>query len=169
MGGACSTMGENRRVWRPSHRLMDNIKMNLGKTGLGERDWLDWSGSGYGQMESSCECGNETSGIIIVLRGSRMVAKLVASPVVLSSIVLVVTNRAQTVCCSRTCMSNTYTHTWQHPRSGGHAYFHTGKWDQPDFFVIPFYLQSVLVHSANYVKTCIQWHEEECLIALFCN
>jgi hypothetical protein len=23
------------------------------------------------------------------------------------------------------------------------------------FFVIPFYLQSVLVHSANYVKSCI--------------
>jgi hypothetical protein len=27
-----------------------------------------------------------------------------------------------------------------------------------DFFVIPFYLQSVLVHSANCVKTCILWH-----------
>jgi hypothetical protein len=37
------------------------------------------------------------------------------------------------------------------------------------FFVIPFYLQSVLVHSANCVKTCIQWHEEECSVALHCN
>jgi hypothetical protein len=36
------------------------------------------------------------------------------------------------------------------------------------FFVIPFYLQSVLVHSANYVKTCIQWHVEECSLALLC-
>jgi hypothetical protein len=37
------------------------------------------------------------------------------------------------------------------------------------FFVIPFYLQSVLVHSANCVKTCIQWHVEECSLALLCN
>jgi hypothetical protein len=37
------------------------------------------------------------------------------------------------------------------------------------FFVIPFYLQSVLVHSANCVKTCIQWHVEECSVALLCN
>jgi hypothetical protein len=33
------------------------------------------------------------------------------------------------------------------------------------FFVISFYLQSVLVH----VKTCIQWHVEECSLALLCN
>jgi hypothetical protein len=39
----------------------------------------------------------------------------------------------------------------------------------PDFFVIPFYLQLVLVHSANCVKTCIQWHVEECSLALLCN
>jgi hypothetical protein len=37
------------------------------------------------------------------------------------------------------------------------------------FFVVPFYLQSVLVHSANCVKTCIQWHVEECSLALLCN
>jgi hypothetical protein len=37
------------------------------------------------------------------------------------------------------------------------------------FFVIPFYLQYVLVHSANCVKTCIQWHVEECSVALLCN
>jgi hypothetical protein len=32
------------------------------------------------------------------------------------------------------------------------------------FFIIPFYLQSVLVHSANCVKTCIQWHIQGCSI-----
>jgi hypothetical protein len=37
------------------------------------------------------------------------------------------------------------------------------------FFVIPFYLQSLLVHSANCVKTCIHWHVEECSVALLCN
>jgi hypothetical protein len=37
------------------------------------------------------------------------------------------------------------------------------------FFVIQFYLQSILVHSANCVKTCIQWHVEECSVALLCN
>jgi hypothetical protein len=33
------------------------------------------------------------------------------------------------------------------------------------FFVIPFYLQSVLVHSENCAKPCIQWHVEECSVA----
>jgi hypothetical protein len=37
------------------------------------------------------------------------------------------------------------------------------------FFLMPFYLKSLLVHSANCVKTCIQWHLEEFLLALFCN
>jgi hypothetical protein len=37
------------------------------------------------------------------------------------------------------------------------------------FSVNPFYLQSVLAHSANCVKTCIQWHVEECSVALLCN
>jgi hypothetical protein len=36
-------------------------------------------------------------------------------------------------------------------------------------FVIPFYLQSVPVQSANCVKTRIQWHVEECSVALLCN
>jgi hypothetical protein len=36
------------------------------------------------------------------------------------------------------------------------------------FFVIPFHLQSVLVHSANCVKTCIHWYVEECSVALLC-
>jgi hypothetical protein len=38
-----------------------------------------------------------------------------------------------------------------------------------NFFVILFYSQSVVVHSANCVKTCIQWHVEECSLALLCN
>jgi hypothetical protein len=37
------------------------------------------------------------------------------------------------------------------------------------FFVISFSLQSVLVHSANCVKTCIQWHVEEFSLAALCN
>jgi hypothetical protein len=37
------------------------------------------------------------------------------------------------------------------------------------FFVIPFYLQSVLVHPAKYVKRRIRWHVEECLVVLLCN
>jgi hypothetical protein len=37
------------------------------------------------------------------------------------------------------------------------------------FFEILFYLQSVLVHSANCVKTRIQGHVEECSVALLCN
>jgi small neutral amino acid transporter SnatA (MarC family) len=37
-----------------------------------------------------------------------------------------------------------------------------------DLFVIPFYLQSAPVHSANSVKF-IRCHVEECSVALFCN
>jgi hypothetical protein len=37
------------------------------------------------------------------------------------------------------------------------------------FLVIPFYLQSVPVHSANCVKTCIQSHVEECSLVLLYN
>jgi hypothetical protein len=37
------------------------------------------------------------------------------------------------------------------------------------FFVIPLYLQSVLVHSANCVKKRIQWHVEEYSLALLCD
>jgi hypothetical protein len=36
-------------------------------------------------------------------------------------------------------------------------------------FVIPFYLQSVPVYSANCIKTRIQWHVEECSVAILCN
>jgi hypothetical protein len=50
---------------RPLGRLrcwwVDNIKMYLQEIG-----WcgLDWSGSGWGQVESSYECGNEPAGSI---------------------------------------------------------------------------------------------------------
>jgi hypothetical protein len=43
------------------------------------------------------------------------------------------------------------------------------KWALFFLFVIPFYLQSVLVHSANCVKTHIQWHVEEYSVAFLCN
>jgi hypothetical protein len=36
---------------RPRHRWVDNIRMDLVEV----RCELDWSGSGYGQVESSCE------------------------------------------------------------------------------------------------------------------
>jgi hypothetical protein len=44
---------------RPRCRWLDNIKMVLGEIGW----WcgLDWSGSVYGQMKSSCEYYNEPS------------------------------------------------------------------------------------------------------------
>jgi hypothetical protein len=37
------------------------------------------------------------------------------------------------------------------------------------FFVILFNLQSELLHLANCVKTCIQWHVEECSVELLRN
>jgi hypothetical protein len=36
------------------------------------------------------------------------------------------------------------------------------------FFVTPFYSQPVPVHSSNCVKRRIQWHVEECSVALLC-
>jgi hypothetical protein len=52
---------EKRQLGRPGRRRVDNIRMDLGEVRWG---WcgLNWSGSGYEQMESSCECGNEPSG-----------------------------------------------------------------------------------------------------------
>jgi hypothetical protein len=35
-----------------------------------------------------------------------------------------------------------------------------------NFFAIPFHLQSILVYSANCLKIRIQWHAEECSLAL---
>jgi hypothetical protein len=45
---------------RPKCRWVDKIKMDL-RDRMG---WcgLDWSGSQYGQVESSCECSNERTG-----------------------------------------------------------------------------------------------------------
>jgi hypothetical protein len=37
------------------------------------------------------------------------------------------------------------------------------------FFVVPFYLQSILVHSANCIKEHIQCYVEECSQGLLCN
>jgi hypothetical protein len=36
-------------------------------------------------------------------------------------------------------------------------------------FFNPILFAIVLVHSANCVKTYIQWHAEECSVALLCN
>jgi hypothetical protein len=53
---------EGRRpLGRLRHRRLDNIRMDL------KVAWADvdcWSGSGYGQVESSCEFGIEPSGSI---------------------------------------------------------------------------------------------------------
>jgi hypothetical protein len=67
-------MGEKRNVCRllvrkpegkrplgiPRCRWRENIKMDILEIGLG----LDWSGSGYIQVDSSCELGNEPLGSI---------------------------------------------------------------------------------------------------------
>jgi hypothetical protein len=53
MGTACSTNGEKRiacrilvgkpegPLWRPRHRCVDNIKMDLRETGWGGMEWID--------------------------------------------------------------------------------------------------------------------------------
>jgi hypothetical protein len=75
MGGSCSTNGEKRnayrllvgkpegkrRLGRPRCRWVDNIRMDLGEVGV---CGLDWSGSGYEEVESSCEFVIEPSGSI---------------------------------------------------------------------------------------------------------
>jgi hypothetical protein len=45
-----------RPLGRPKHKWVDNIRIDLVEVG-----W-DWSGSGWGQVESSCEFGIEPSG-----------------------------------------------------------------------------------------------------------
>jgi hypothetical protein len=71
--GHVTRMGETRNAYRllvgkpegkgqlgrPRRRWADNIKMDLV-----EVCGLDWSSSGYGQVESSCECGYEPLGSI---------------------------------------------------------------------------------------------------------
>jgi hypothetical protein len=55
---------ERRRpLGRPRCRWEDNIKMNLGEIGFGGCG-LDSFASGWGQVASSCEHGNEPSGYI---------------------------------------------------------------------------------------------------------
>jgi len=52
-----------RPLGRPRRRWEDNIKMDLQEV----RMWgygLDRSGSGYGQVAGTCDCGNEPSGSI---------------------------------------------------------------------------------------------------------
>jgi hypothetical protein len=75
--GHVALMGEKRSAYRllvgkpegkkplgrPRRKWLDNIKMDLLEIGLG-RCGLDWSSSGYGQVESSCECGYDPSGSI---------------------------------------------------------------------------------------------------------
>jgi hypothetical protein len=77
VGGACSPNGEKRNVsrllvgklegkrplGRLNRRWVVNIKMDLLEIGWGECG-LDWSSSGKGQVQSSCECGYEPSGSI---------------------------------------------------------------------------------------------------------
>jgi hypothetical protein len=74
MVGTCSTIwGEEDRVYvicrkargkettrKTKTQSVNNIRMDLG-----ELEWGGgWSGSRQGQVESSCECGNEPSGSI---------------------------------------------------------------------------------------------------------
>ena len=77
MGGACSTYGKSRGVYRvlvgkpegkrplgrPRRRCEDNIKMNLQEVGWGGYG-LDRVVSGLGQVAGTCEFGNEPSGSI---------------------------------------------------------------------------------------------------------
>jgi hypothetical protein len=54
---------EGRRpLARSRRRWEDNIKMNVREVGWGHG--LDQSGSGYGQVAGSCECGDEHSGSV---------------------------------------------------------------------------------------------------------
>jgi len=47
---------------RPRCKWEDNIKMDLQEAGCGV--WTGSSWVGYGQVASTCECGNEPSGSI---------------------------------------------------------------------------------------------------------
>jgi hypothetical protein len=88
MGGACSTNGQTRNAYRLLvGKPGDNIKMDLG----GRRGWcrMDWSGSGKGQVERSCEFGIEPSGSTNCWE-TRVASELVTAGDVLSSIDLVI-------------------------------------------------------------------------------
>jgi hypothetical protein len=52
---------EGRRpLGRPRRRCEDNIKMHFFRSGM-EEHGLHRSGSGWGQVAGSCECGDEPS------------------------------------------------------------------------------------------------------------
>jgi hypothetical protein len=77
MGGACSTHGEKRNVYRilvgnpegkrplgrPRHRWEDNIRMDVREIGWSGVDWIDLAHLKR-PVESSCEHGDEPSGSI---------------------------------------------------------------------------------------------------------
>jgi hypothetical protein len=48
---------------RPRHRWDENIKLDFQEVECGAHG-LERSGSGWGQVAGSCECGNEPSGSI---------------------------------------------------------------------------------------------------------
>jgi hypothetical protein len=52
-----------RPLGRPSHRWVDNIKMDLRETGWDGIDWIDLAQDRY-HWKGSCENGNEPSGSI---------------------------------------------------------------------------------------------------------
>jgi hypothetical protein len=70
VGRTCSANGE-KNLYRLGTRLLgiqrrswvDKIRMDYAKYRM-MLCGLDWSGSEQGQVESSCECGNELSGSI---------------------------------------------------------------------------------------------------------
>jgi hypothetical protein len=76
-GGHVARMGEKRNAYRllvgkpegkrplarPRLKWVDNIWRDVVEMGWGGCG-LDWSGSGWGQVESSCECGIEPLGSI---------------------------------------------------------------------------------------------------------
>jgi hypothetical protein len=80
-----------RSLGRPRLRRVDRIKIDLGER-EGERErrmpccGLGWCESGYGQMENSCECGNEPFCFHKMLGNYRVATQLVASRIVLSFI-----------------------------------------------------------------------------------
>jgi hypothetical protein len=73
VGGACSTYGEGRNVYRVlvgklkgkrplgrcRHRWEDNVKIDLQELGWSDMDWIDLA-----QDRDTCECGNEPLGSI---------------------------------------------------------------------------------------------------------
>jgi hypothetical protein len=69
MGGACSTYGERKGMYRVSVGKPEG-KKSLGRSGRRKDEMgcegyeLDRTGLGYGQVAETYECGNEHSGSI---------------------------------------------------------------------------------------------------------